>query len=107
MHRSYRAEFDNPIMGLHKEYLLPSGKRIDFIDILNNKIYELKPFNPRAMKLGKKQLEIYKNELNSMPDFINRNFETIEKCLTQLLLKMDLRVLLMVGLRNPRRVLLC
>ena len=39
-----------------KEFQLVSGKRIDFLDIENGIIYELKPFNPRAMKQGYRQL---------------------------------------------------
>lgn len=52
-----------------KEFRLPSGKRIDFLDIDNKTIYELKPFNPRAVKQGEKQLQIYKRELETIPRF--------------------------------------
>ena len=49
-----------------KEYRLPSGRRIDFLDIPNATIYELKPNNPRAIKVGMKQLERYKKELETI-----------------------------------------
>ena len=60
-----------------KEYRLPSGKRIDFLDIDNKTIYELKPFNPRAMKQGEKQLQNYVKELETMPEFQGWEWKTI------------------------------
>ena len=71
MHKKFHAgEFG-------KEFRLPSGKRIDFLDIENKTIYELKPFNPRAMKQGEKQLQIYKEELKAMPRFQDWEWQTI------------------------------
>ncbi|PVD49399.1 hypothetical protein DC498_25290, partial [Terrimonas sp.] len=64
MHRAYKVGMD----GI-KEFRLPSGKRIDFLDITNKTVYELKPFNPRAMQQGEKQLQTYIQELQSMPEF--------------------------------------
>ena len=52
-----------------KEYVLPSKRRIDFLDIENKIIYELKPFNPRSIKRGIKQLHDYKRELKLVPEF--------------------------------------
>ena len=49
-----------------KEYTLPSGKRVDFIDFDNKAVWELKPNNKRAKKLGAKQLNEYKNEIESI-----------------------------------------
>ena len=60
-----------------KEFPLPSGKRIDFLDILNNKIFELKPFNKRALKAGQKQLDMYEKELRSMIRFKDIEWEQI------------------------------
>ncbi|MBX2897726.1 MAG: hypothetical protein KF763_19955 [Cyclobacteriaceae bacterium] len=60
MHKAYKVGAD----GI-KEFRLPSGKRIDFLDVNNGIIYELKPFNPRAMKAGEKQLGMYLNEIQS------------------------------------------
>ena len=51
--------------------------REDFLDIENKTIYELKPFNPRAMKQGEKQLQIYKEELKAMPRFQDWEWQTI------------------------------
>jgi RHS repeat-associated protein len=63
MHKDYHlGEFG-------KEFQLPSHRRIDFLDIENKTIYELKPFNPRAMKQGEKQLQKYKEELENIPRF--------------------------------------
>lgn len=49
-----------------KEFTLPSGKRVDFIDFEKKIIYELKPDNKRARKLGEQQLGDYKKEVESI-----------------------------------------
>ncbi|RHL74994.1 hypothetical protein DWZ99_20145, partial [Odoribacter splanchnicus] len=51
--------------------------RIDFLDIENKIIYELKPFNPRSIKGGIKQLHEYKRELEAMPRFKGQKFKMI------------------------------
>lgn len=60
MHNAYKLG-ENGI----KEFRLPSGKRIDFLDVKNGIIYELKPFNPRAIKAGENQLRMYLQEIQS------------------------------------------
>ncbi|TJZ53570.1 hypothetical protein FAZ15_16145 [Sphingobacterium olei] len=60
-----------------KEFRLPSGRRIDYLDIENGIIYELKPFNPRAMKAGQNQLDMYMKELQKMPRFKGINWKTV------------------------------
>lgn len=65
MHKAYKADLHNPARGLFKEFVLPSGKRIDFLDMKNGIIYELKPNNPRAIAAGQKQLQLYLKELKS------------------------------------------
>jgi RHS repeat-associated protein len=72
MHKSYKQG----LPGL-KEYRLPSGKRIDFVDPINGEIFELKPNNPRSIKLGEKQLELYKKELMTVPEFKNTDWKTL------------------------------
>ncbi|MDR1682140.1 MAG: hypothetical protein LBS25_01955 [Candidatus Symbiothrix sp.] len=72
MHKSYKVGAD----GI-KEFRLPSGKRIDFLDIKNSTIYELKPFNPRAMQQGQRQLNMYMQELQTMPQFKGINWKTV------------------------------
>ena len=42
-----------------KEQKIGPGARVDGIDYDNHIIYELKPNNPRAIRLGLKQLERY------------------------------------------------
>ena len=59
MHKTYHAG------EMGKEFRLPSGRRIDFLDIDNGIIYELKPNNPRAIKQGEKQLQMYLKELQN------------------------------------------
>lgn len=72
MHKSYKVGVEG-----FKEFRLPSGKRIDFLDVKNGNIFELKPRNPRAIKAGQIQLKIYKIELQSMPEFKGINWKTI------------------------------
>jgi len=60
MHKAYKVGANGV-----KEFRLPSGKRIDFLDINNSTIFELKPFNPRAMKAGQNQLNMYLEEIQS------------------------------------------
>jgi RHS repeat-associated protein len=62
MHRVYKVNDANGITKI-KEFPLPSGKRIDFIDFTTKTIYELKPNNPRQIKAGLKQLAGYLAEV--------------------------------------------
>ena len=77
MHKAYNAG------KVGKEFRLLSGKRIDYLDIQNGIIYELKPFNPRAMKAGQNQLNMYLKELQSpamlqkYPEFRGVNWKTV------------------------------
>ncbi len=68
MHKQYKMDLHDDGNYI-KEYKLPSGRRIDFLDIPNATIYELKPNNPRAIKMGQKQLERYKKELDALKRF--------------------------------------
>jgi len=77
MHKSYKADLHDPLLHRIKEYVLPSGRRIDFLDETAHTIYELKPFNPRAVELGQKQLEMYKEELKLVPRFKDIEWKTI------------------------------
>jgi hypothetical protein len=72
MHKAYKVGANGV-----KEFRLPSGRRIDFLDIDNGIIYELKPFNPRAMKAGQKQLNMYMQELQTMPRFKGIQWKTV------------------------------
>ena len=47
-----------------KEYDKIKGIRIDYLDMDNKVIYELKPFNPRSVKQGVRQLEKYSQKLD-------------------------------------------
>jgi len=77
MHKAYNAG------KVGKEFRLLSGKRIDYLDIQNGIIYELKPFNPRAIKAGQNQLNMYLKELQSpamlqkYPEFRGINWKTV------------------------------
>ena len=62
MHRGYKSGLADNV-NTFKEFVLPSGKRIDFLDVKNGIIYELKPNNPRAILEGKRQLKVYMDEL--------------------------------------------
>lgn len=64
-HRKYKVnEALNGIV--EKEYRLPSGKRVDAIEIKNGVIYEIKPNNPKSIKAREKQLQGYLDELNNI-----------------------------------------
>ncbi|MES2389558.1 MAG: RHS repeat-associated core domain-containing protein [Bacteroidota bacterium] len=76
MHKAYKAGLADGV-NTFKEFRLPSGKRIDFLDVPNGTICELKPFNPRAMQLGQRQLNTYMQELNTMPRFKNIQWKTV------------------------------
>ena len=62
VHKEYRLGEENGVTKI-KEYILPSRKRVDFIDFDNKIIYELKPNNPNQIKLGVKQLNGYLEEV--------------------------------------------
>ena len=76
MHKQYRADEVDGVSRF-KEYRLPSGKRVDFIDIENKIVYELKPNNARAISLGEKQLAGYVKELGEMPQFKGVEWKTV------------------------------
>ncbi len=76
MHKAYRSHLEDKV-STFKEFVLPSKSRIDFLDIENGIIYELKPNNPRAIKEGIKQLERYKKELESMDRFKGIEWKTV------------------------------
>lgn len=65
MHKAYKANKVLKNVRI-KEFRLPSGKRVDFIDFENKIIYELKPNNPRQITAGKKQLDTYLKEVESI-----------------------------------------
>ncbi len=77
IHKAYKAGLHNPAKQMFKEFVLPSGRRIDFLDASKGIIYELKPFNPRAMKEGQNQLNLYMRELQTMPEFKGINWKTV------------------------------
>jgi hypothetical protein len=56
MHKAYKVGANGV-----KEFRGIKGIRPDFVDFSTKTIYELKPFNPRAMQQGMKQLDKYKS----------------------------------------------
>jgi len=59
MHKAFKIE--NVIEGVAiKEFRGIPGIRPDFVDFATQTIYELKPYNPRALQKGIKQLDNYK-----------------------------------------------
>jgi len=60
MHRAYKIAEEDKITTF-REFRDVPGVRPDFVDFNTNTIYELKPFNPRAMQQGMRQLSRYKN----------------------------------------------
>ncbi len=61
MHKLYKVAEHAPELGRFKEYAKIKGIRPDFVDFNTKTIFELKPFNPRGIKSGNKQLEKYKS----------------------------------------------
>lgn len=59
MHTAYKAGLADDIVTF-KEFTKIKGIRPDFVDFSSKTIYELKPFNPRQIQLGTKQLNNYK-----------------------------------------------
>ncbi len=62
MHKAYKSKLVDNI-NVFKEFKLPSGKRIDYIDFKTKTIYELKPYNLNGIKSGTKQLAGYLKEV--------------------------------------------
>jgi hypothetical protein len=63
--RAAHRDFD-PGPGFQKEFRLPSGKRVDAVNFETKQVFELKPNNPRAIRRGERQLEVYLEELNEL-----------------------------------------
>lgn len=63
VHLAYKAAEHAPELGKFKEFARVPGIRPDFVDFTTKTIYELKPFNPRAVKAGEKQLKNYKTAM--------------------------------------------
>ncbi len=60
MHTAYKAGLADGVTTF-KEFTGIKGIRPDFVDFGTKTIYELKPFNPRQIQLGTKQLNNYKS----------------------------------------------
>ncbi|MGJ7030928.1 FG-GAP-like repeat-containing protein [Niabella hirudinis] len=63
MHKDYRASQVEAGVRVKDQYI-KSGNYADFMDFQNKSIYELKPFNPRAMQQGLNQLLRYQKAAN-------------------------------------------
>jgi RHS repeat-associated protein len=61
VHAGYKVAEHAPALGKFKEFTGIKGIRPDFVDFGTKTIYELKPFNPRGIQLGTKQLNNYKS----------------------------------------------
>lgn len=65
VHKEYKTgDVDN--ITKFKEYVLPSGKRVDYIDFETKTVYELKPHNPNQIRNGNKQLQNYLEEIENV-----------------------------------------
>lgn len=65
VHKEYMFDVADDVNKI-KEYVLPSGKRVDFIDFDNKIVYELKPNNPNQIRKGTKQLAGYLEEIETV-----------------------------------------
>lgn len=61
MHAGYMVAEHAPKLRKFKEFTGIKGIRPDFVDFTTKTIYELKPYNPRGIQLGTKQLNNYKS----------------------------------------------
>jgi len=52
--------------GFRREFTLPSGRRADAVNLRTREVVELKPNNPRAIALGRRQLDAYARELEEL-----------------------------------------
>lgn len=75
-HKEYRAGQADKV-NTFKEYTLPNGKRIDFLDAKKGIVYELKPNNLKATNLGKQQLIEYIAELKKIPKYKNIDWKGV------------------------------
>lgn len=62
VHKEYMSDVADDVNKV-KEHVLPSSKRVDFIDFENKIVYELKPNNPNQIRKGTKQLAGYLEEI--------------------------------------------
>ncbi|MCA9131395.1 MAG: hypothetical protein KDB22_30135 [Planctomycetales bacterium] len=60
-----------------KEFVLPSGRRIDFLETVTGTVFELKPNNALAMRQEIRQINSYISELKSMPQFQGINWKGV------------------------------
>lgn len=60
MHKVYKAGLADNVTTF-KEFRGIKGIRPDFVDFGTKTIYELKPFKPRGIQMGTKQLSKYKS----------------------------------------------
>lgn len=61
-----------------KEFVIPNTrKRIDFVDIANGIVYELKPNNPTAIARGYSQAASYVELLKQLPEYAGINWRTV------------------------------
>lgn len=65
VHKEYKVTAVDNIVRF-KEYRLPSGKRVDYIDFETKTIYELKPNNHTQIKKGTVQLQNYLKEIQQI-----------------------------------------
>ncbi|MEI7462240.1 MAG: hypothetical protein WCK15_22830 [Pirellula sp.] len=76
MHANYMQGMANGLTTF-KEFVLPSGKRIDFLDVAKGIVYELKPNNARQIARGGRQIAGYIAELKNMPQFAGINWTSV------------------------------
>jgi hypothetical protein len=60
MHKGYKVGLENKVTTF-KEFTGVKGIRPDYVDFGTKTIYELKPYNPRGIRQGWKQLYNYQN----------------------------------------------
>ena len=63
--QSYKLNKDNGVTKL-KNYVLPNGKKVDFIDFDLQEVWLLRPYTDNVSKKYKKTIQKYENELEKI-----------------------------------------
>jgi hypothetical protein len=71
MHKIYKLGLADNVNTFKEFFFKGTRRRVDFLDVANGIVYELKPNNPRAIARGIKQAQGYINELQKLYPGVN------------------------------------
>lgn len=73
-HTDIENEYEDLNVGWESEYRLPNGQRADLVNEEEQKVIEIKPNNPRAIRAGQRQLDAYIKQLDAKFSNIGAHF---------------------------------